>query len=89
MIFGLDEFARAEFAHTIWHDIKNWIEFCNHLDVGWTELEAESSDWSPLCATPSNPWLKPAVDAAEWNKVEPDETDWTKIQPADSEITRC
>lgn len=90
MIFGIDNFASVEFATTLWHDIKNWIEVCDHPNVEWDILAKEDGDWTKQCSVASNPWQDTAVETNAWSEIQKDESNpWVKPDLPANDITRC
>lgn len=90
MIFGIDNFASVEFATTLWHDIKNWIDVCDHTNIDWEILAPDTNEWENICSLASDPWQKVDTETTVWETLPTGESNpWVKPALPANDITRC
>jgi hypothetical protein len=88
MIFGLDVFAKVEFAHTVGVEFRVWNEICNSIDNQWVDIAPDYGNWVSVPVDTAT-WLSEPVQSVQWNIVEQEDTDWVEIDPPPTSIKRC
>lgn len=88
MIFGLDVFAKVEFAHVIDIERTVWNEVCDHNEGNWVKAIEEGSSWQAAEAG-SVEWSPLTKGSAGWIEAQDEDADWEVIESEIGSITRC